>query len=250
MSTGPRGRFKVAGGALCAERPTIDPVEAHHMRVLRLGVGDHVVLFDGRGEEATAQLEMVTEDHVTARVLERHTPATESALDVWLIQAVPTKLTRMDLIVRQCTELGMTRLLPIIAARSQVPSGGVGVIEERRARWQRLADAAAKQSRRTVVPHIGVPMRLQDLDWSSIPELRLVCDPRGGSGALAQTLRNAPATRVALMVGPEGGWNARERALAQGSDATTVAFGPRVLRADTAGAAALAVLQHVWGDLG
>ena len=250
MSAGFRGRFKVDGGALRAERVSIDPTEAHHMRVMRLAAGDHVVLFDGAGEEAIARLELVASDGGAARVLERYSPATESAIGIWLVQAVPTKLARMDLIVRQCTELGMTRLLPVIAARSQVPSGGIEVINDRRERWVRLAQAAAKQSRRSLVPHIGMPLRLRDLDWSSLPAFRLVCDPSGRPGDLAQRLRGRAAASVALMVGPEGGWSGEERALAEASNAAIIAFGPRVLRADTAGAAALAVLQHAWGDLG
>ncbi len=250
MNAGPRGRFKVAGGTLHTARVSLDPGEGHHVRVMRLRVGDRVVLFDGVGEEAIARLEVVTADGVAAQVLERYTPATESALAVWLVQAVPTKLARMDLIVRQCTELGMTHLLPVVAAHSQVPSGGVEVIDERRERWMRVARAAAKQSGRSVVPHVGMPMQLRHLDWTSMPALRLICDPSGRQGELARTLRGRAPASVALMVGPEGGWNGEERAVAEASNATTVAFGPRVLRADTAGAAALAVLQHAWGDLG
>ena len=250
MSAGSRGRFKVDDGALDADRVNIGLAEAHHIRVMRLAAGDRVVLFDGAGEEAIARIERVGSDGVVARVLERYSPSTESALRVWLVQAVPTKLARMDLIVRQCTELGMTHLLPVIAARSQAPGGGLAVVDERRQRWMRLAEAAAKQSRRSVIPSIGPLARLKDLDWSLMPELRLICDPSGRPGDLEKILRGRVATGVALMVGPEGGWNGEERALAQAADAVTVAFGPRVLRADTAGAAALAVIQHAWGDLG
>ncbi len=101
-----------------------------------------------------------------------------------------------------------------------------------------------------MVPSIGRPVALGDVDWTSIPPLRLLCDPSGMRGTLVETLDGRAPASVALLVGPEGGWDAEERALAQAVNATTVAFGPRVLRADTAGAAALAVLQHAWGDLG
>ena len=121
---------------------------------------------------------------------------------------------------------------------------------ERRQRWVRLAQAAAKQSRRSVVPNIDRPLPFADIDWSSIPAFRLLCDPSGVHGTLAETLRGRAPTSLALLIGPEGGWDAEERALADTENAATVAFGPRVLRADTAGAAALAVLQHAWGDLG
>ncbi len=136
MKSVPRGRFKVSAGALHTDQVRIDAEEANHVRVMRLGVGDRVVLFDGAGQEAIAVLQTVDAGGcITAQVQERHTPATESPLTVWLIQAVPTKLARMDLIVRQCTELGLSHLLPVVAARSQVPGGGVEVIGERRQRW-------------------------------------------------------------------------------------------------------------------
>ena len=250
MIASPRARFRVDGGTLSAERVRIERAEAHHIRVMRLAAGDHVVLFDGVGEEAVARLEVVTPNEVVAKVLERYIPETESVLEVWLAQAIPTKLARMDLIVRQCTELGMTQLLPVISERNQVPSGGIKVICERRERWIRVAQAAAKQSGRCFVPQIAVPTSLRDLDWTSMPPLRFMLDPSGQQGALACKLRGRAPTSVALVVGPEGGWDSEERAITEASNGTTVAFGPRVLRADTAGAAAMAVLQHAWGDLG
>lgn len=218
------------------------------MLVRRLEVGRAVVLFDGAGREADAEIVSLAPEGGRARVLAPRPAATESPLAVCLVQALPVKLPRMDDIVRQCTELGVRAIVPVLAAHSQLPGGGLAALARRVARWRRLGEAAAKQSGRSEVPRIAEPVAWAELDWSSVPRPAILLDPAGSTGGLADVSggRHLEAT---LIVGPEGGWSEGEIESALAHGAQPVSLGPRTLRTDTAGAAALAILQHRWGDL-
>lgn len=242
------GRFRVPENALGGDIVTIPPAEARHMMVRRLGAGRTAVLFDGAGREAEVEILHVGADGGRARVLAVRTTATESPLRVCLVQALPVRLPRMDGIVRQCTELGVHAIVPVVATASRLPGGGNASLARRAERWRRLADAAAEQSGRSAVPQIAEPVTWARLDWSSLPLPAFLLDPSGPAGSFARTTRPDPPAAT-LLAGPEGGWSEPEieGALAQGAE--RIGLGPRILRADSAGPAALAVLQHAWGDL-
>ena len=220
------------------------------MLVRRLGPGERVVLFDGAGAVVVAELVQIGPDGAAARVIGPEPATAESPLRVWLVQAIPVKLPRMDAIVRQATEVGVDTVVPVLAARSQVPAGRLPVLERKAERWRRIAAEAAKQCGRAAVPEIGGPAAWADLNWDLLPEPRMVADTGAAPGSLARELDREPPAAVTILVGPEGGWSEAEVASAQARGAACVAMGPRVLRADSAGVALAATLQHRWGDLG
>ena len=258
-------RFTIAPERIRDGRVFFDRAESRHLaRVLRLRSGDTVLAADGAGHEYTVRLETIG-DEATGTVLDVGENDHESPLRITLIQSVP-KGDKMESIVRASTELGVTRIVPVLTARTIVTLEP-GRWRDRARRWQRVAKEAAKQCGRAVVPPVEAPRALADaLDLDETAELRL-CLWEGAGGAaggqgggqarllgtpLATTLPPAlPAgSRVALLIGPEGGltWEEVDGARARGW--LVVGVGPRILRTETAGPAIVAVLQARFGDLG
>lgn len=241
-----KGRYRVRRGALDDDTVELDAGEARHMAVRRLAPGDLVALFDGSGLEACGEIVGLDATGATVRIRERRATTAESPLALWLAQGLPVKLPRVDDVVRQATELGVAGILPVIAARSELPGGGAAALARRVSRWRRLAAAAAKQCGRGCVPEILDPVGWAEIPWERLPEPRLLLDPLGESLAIPVSDR-PPAASV--LVGPEGGWSDREAQEAVEHRARRVRLGPRILRADSAAPAAIAVIQHRWGDL-
>jgi len=258
-------RFTIAPERIRDGRVVFDRDESRHLaRVLRLRSGDTVLAADGAGREYTVRLETIG-DEATGTVLDVGANDRESPLHITLVQSVP-KGDKMETIVRASTELGVARIVPALTERTIVtlePSRW----RERARRWQRIAKEAAKQCRRAVVPPVDTPRSLSDaLEAVADSDLRL-CLWEGSAGAaggegggqarlLATTLAASlppalPAgSRVALLIGPEGGLAREEVEEAQGRGWAIVGIGPRILRAETAGPAIVAVLQARFGDLG
>jgi 16S rRNA (uracil1498-N3)-methyltransferase len=245
-------RFTFTPDRLAAGRITFDRDETRHLaRVLRLRPGDTVLASSGDGLDHTVRLETLG-DTATGTVIGTHTHATESRLAVTLIQGVP-KGDRMEVIVRAATELGVARVVPALTARTVVHLDP-GRWRERARRWQRVAKEATKQCGRAVVPDVDVPRPLADcLDALGEPaadELAL-CVWEGATSPLAPLLEVAvAATRVRVLVGPEGGLSADEVDAAGARGFVVASLGPRILRTETAGPTVLAILQFRLGDLG
>ncbi len=200
--------------------------EAVHLRlVLRAGVGDRLWVFDGRGMEARVRVAEVGEDHLELVLLGRpRLVDREAGVEVSLYMAV-LKGDQLALVVRAATELGVTRIVPLITARNLPKHMG----EEKLRRLSRIAVEASKQSGRTVVPTIGP---LCPLEGVEAVEHGLLASPGATMGVL-QTIDPAAAA-VALAVGPEGGFDPAEEAYLTAQGFLPVSLGPRVLRAQTA----------------
>lgn len=241
------GRFRVAEGSLREGEVTIDADQAHHMRVRRLRPGARIRLFDGRGREASARLERLDGDGAVARVDRIEEALGESPLELVLVQGLPVKLPRIDEVVRQATELGVTRIVPTLAQRSRLPGGGERALGRRVERWRRIAESAAKQCGRGKMPVIEEPAPIAELEPDGWPPTRLLLEPEAEEALSARMLADRGVT---VLVGPEGGWSEAERELLVQNGARAVRLGPRTLRSDSAGPAALAVVQFLVGDLG
>ena len=215
-----------------------------HLEVVRVGVGDVVHLFDGRGREVEAEISVFDGRSALASVRKQVTRDTESPLECWLIQAIPVRIVRMDTIVRQVAELGVYRVVPVFAERSQQAKVKPAATRRRADRWSRIAEAAAEQSCRAHVPEVDAPCAFDDLDWECFPRPMFIAEPG------KPPVPRVPATStVSLLIGPEGGWTGREISAAHSFGAQPFGLGPRVLRADTAGVVATTVFQSLWGDL-
>lgn len=219
-----------------------DAVGHHAVRVLRLEVGQSLTLFDGRGGECTATLEHIDKRGAAVRVEHFDPVERESTLSVTLVQAVIAN-DMMDYAVRKATELGVAALQPVLTTRS-APLRSDERAERRLLHWQQVAIAACEQCGRNRVPPVAaaIPLAAWLAGWRG---LGLTLAP-GAAQSLSAIER--PTGPLALLVGPEGGFTAPEIALAQRAGWPAVGMGPRMLRAETAGVAALAAMQVLWGD--
>jgi len=258
-------RFTIAPERIRDGRVVFDRDESRHLaRVLRLRSGDTVLAADGTGREYTVRLERIG-DEATGTVLGVGANEHESPIRITLVQAVP-KGDKMESIVRAATELGVTRVVPALTARTVVALDP-GRWRDRTRRWQRVAKEAAKQCGRAVVPAVDEPRALsQAIELAEAADLRLCLwelagvaagGQGGGQARLLGTTLGAslppalPAgAHIGLLIGPEGGLTSEEVESARASGWTIVGLGPRILRTETAGPAIIAVLQARFGDLG
>ena len=229
--------------------------ESRHLRdVLRLRAGEEVYVFDGEGREFACAVRETGMRGGTV-VLEvrgrAEPPSPESPLELTLAVAL-LKGEKFDLVVQKATELGASRVEPVLTARSDVRPRDARDTERRVERWRRLALEAAKQSGRARVPTIDSPQTFERLVAREPREglQRLLFSERGGAGldSLAAEAATRPASVLAL-VGPEGGWDDEELALARTQGFALVTLGGRTLRAETAAITVCALLQHAFGDL-
>lgn len=245
-------RFFVAPEKVVDDQAWLDEEESRHLtKVLRLEAGASVIVFDGVGREYCGVIGKVTMREVQLTGLTRTEAIREAPVAVTLVQGV-AKGEKMDWIVQKATELGVMRIIPVLTERSVVridPTKGA----ERSDRWRKIAREAVKQSRRTVVPQIEPPCSWSAamLAWPETVPMLVPWEEHQGAG-LGSVLRRStvPPAQLGLAIGPEGGLTAGEVALAMQQGATPVGLGPRILRTETAGLAALAVIMSELGDWG
>ena len=244
-------RFYAPGLQPDATLTTLPADEARHLtRVLRLAPGDEIAIFDGRGREFRARVAAAARDKVQVEVLEPLVPVREARVPLTLAQAV-LKGDGMDTVVRDSTMMGAAAIDPIITART---IGPLHAIESGRAvdRWSRVTVSSAKQCRRATVPAVGGARPLEE--WLALggAGLRLILVEPSASSGTEQSLRfleaHAPAA-LSLVVGPEGGWTAEERQLAEAEGCIPVTLGALTLRADAIAVAAIAMARFAMSDL-
>jgi 16S rRNA (uracil1498-N3)-methyltransferase len=221
----------------------LEPDASRHLaRVLRVGVGDAVTLFDGSGGEYPATITAI-DKHTVSVLTGSHLPReAESNLAIHLGIAV-SRGERMDWVVQKATELGVASLTPLLTERTGVKLSG-----ERAAKkiqhWQQVAISACEQCGRNRPPHVQPTLALEHWLATTVAEAKFVLHHRADPIATG----TAPAS-VALLIGPEGGLSEREIALAEQAGFVSLLLGPRIMRTETAPLAAIAILQGWWGDM-
>jgi 16S rRNA (uracil1498-N3)-methyltransferase len=242
-------RFILTPETLSSEPVRLTGPDARHARVLRLQPGDEVELADGRGRAWSARVAHASPQGVELKDLQPLEVNTEPSLQVTLYQGL-ARGDKLELIVQKGTELGLARLVPVLTEHSQMR---LEADSPKRLRWQEIARQAARQCGRTRVPDIAVP-----LTWAqAVAEGRgadaavMLCEHAGGEDAWKRRFTERPAAgTVSLYVGPEGGFAPGEIELARQAGIACVSLGPRILRSETAGLAAVALALFQWGDLG
>lgn len=221
-----------------------------HLKAARLRPGDQLVLADGRGRAFAARLLSHSPRSATARLLSELKKNAEPPLKVTLFTGL-AKGEKMDQIVRQSVELGVHQIVPVLTERTVVRlKGDKG--EDRARRWQNVARSAAAQCRRSAVPQVSKPLSFTAmLDLLHAEKLVLVPYEEETDQGLGQLIAKLPAPprTAALFTGPEGGISPREiEKLKALPGLYPFTLGPRILRAETAPLAALALLMYLWGD--
>lgn len=215
----------------------------HVTRVLRMGEGAPLVLFDGRGQEAGVRLADVGRKQTTVSIEAVWSGGGESPLSVHLGQAI-SKGDRMDYAIQKAVELGVSAITPLYTERGDVRLKGERE-EKKLAHWQAVAASACEQCGRAVVPVVHPPQSLDEWLTERHETLRLMLHLATGN-AFAH---HAPPDAIALLIGPEGGLSETDIQMATGNGFIPLTLGPRVLRTETAPVVALTLLQHYFGDM-
>lgn len=257
-------RFFVSPDALRAQPVTLTGDQAHQVRrVLRLRLGDRAILLDGQGWAYEAVLIALNEADAKFQLLQRRLAEGEPAVHLTLYQAV-LKGERFEWVLQKGTEVGVGAFVPLVCARNVVDD--LDAIEGKRERWQRIIREAAEQSGRGRLPALSpatlfsravatsaAPLPAPMARLSSEPQpLRLIPWEEERGTRLRDVLRGcnlAPGTRIEVLVGPEGGFTAQEIDLARRYGIRPVTLGPRILRAETAGVVAAALILYETGEI-
>jgi 16S rRNA (uracil1498-N3)-methyltransferase len=240
-------------GPLTPGEQVLLPAQAgeHLTRVLRLEPGAALTLFNGAGGEYSASLGLREGKKVMARVLVLSPVDRESPLEITLLQGV-ARGERMDLIVQKATELGVARIVPVLTERSVVRIDAK-LRDRKREHWQAIATSACEQCGRNRVPEIADALAFGDaLNALGADSVRclLAADGADSLATVAQRAQQRPIVLpIVLLIGPEGGLADNEQDFARASGFVACRLGPRIMRTETAGLAALAALQALAGDL-
>jgi 16S rRNA (uracil1498-N3)-methyltransferase len=220
-------------------------------RVLRLGVGEAIVLFDGKSVEATARILRIGPRALELKIEERRPVQASDRPLVTLIQAL-AKGDKLDLVVQKATELGVGRVIPVTTERAvaRLDAGALRALS-RRTRWQKIAREASRQSGRLDVPEVeGVTSLATALSASPKDALKLLLWEGARQTTLRELLPAEKPQQIVIAVGPEGGFTVEEVEAARHAGFAPVGLGPRILRTETAALVTLAILGFALGDLG
>ena len=218
---------------------------AHYLTtVLRLSIGDNVVLFTGLGGEYLCEIIEVKKKFVRVEVRYFNPIERESDLRIHLGIGV-SRGASMDFLVQKTTELGVDTITPLLARRSEVRVSAAR-LEKKLVHWQQIAVAACRQSLRNRIPKLANPKTVNDWITGLNEQARFVLDPRAKKTVNTFT---KTGNSVSLLVGPESGLDEEEIKNTESANFHKINLGPRILRAETAPIAAISILQSMWGDM-
>jgi len=222
---------------------TVEGTTAHHLlHVLRMAAGDSVTLCDGAGTDYTATIEATKKVQITFKLTNPQKCLTELPVRIVLYQALP-KGDKMELIIQKCVELGVGEIVPVMTTNC---IARIKDVEKKAARYQLVAESAAGQSMRGIVPRVSPAIVFENavaqIDGSG---QTLVTHELEQELSLVNAL--APTDTINIWVGPEGGFTTQEIVTLKRHGAVAVSLGPRILRAETAAIAAVAIASLKWG---
>lgn len=227
--------------------------ELHHLKdVLRLKKGDKVIIFDGKGREFIGSLKTVNSNGAHIAIEKQLDVSRESRFRIILAQGL-ARTEKMDIIIQKATELGVSEIIPFTVSRvvSRLNSEQAA---KKIQRWQRIAIEAAKQCRRDVVPQIEEMATLAEVlsKYSHSMEryIKIIPWERENRNNLKDILKPEGFSGCIVLIGPEGGFEELEVALAEKAGFLPVTFGPRILRTETAAISIVAIIQYELGDMG
>lgn len=231
---------------------TITGTQVNHIKnVLRLKPGDQIILFDGAGVQYHACIAELSSDKVDVELFDKKVIKHESPVHVTIAQAY-LKEKKMDLLIRQITELGINKWQPFFSERS-IPTPDNKRLHTRLQRWDKIMMEAVKQCRRGCLVEIGHPLPFDQMLISAKDADIKIIFWENADNPLSPDIFSSNKRRIRSVysvLGPEGGFSAHEVKQARESGFYPVKIGPRILRAETAAVAACALLQYVFGDFG
>lgn len=212
--------------------------------VLRVQPGESVAILDGQGKRYICRILSVHKKEVRVEKIKEEYYSSESPISITLAQGLP-KGDKMDLIVQKATELGVSKIIPLIAERSQIRT------TEKASRWRKIALSASQQSGRDIVPEIEEPLKIDEFLNRGIQHNGIIFSEIYNKRNLKETLLKIKDLKhITLLIGPEGGFSKDEVTSAVENGFTEASLGPRILRTETAPIAAISIIQYELGDSG
>ena len=223
----------------------------HIYKVLRLTEGDVININDGQGTEYLGEILEINKNQVNVNLKEKVELNNESQINISLYQGLP-KSAKMDLIVQKTTELGVKTITPIITERVIVKNE-LGEFKKTD-RWRRIALEACKQSKRSVIPEVNTPIEFEEL-LTELKAMDLIVVPyenQAGFGIknMIRVIDKEKIRNIAIIIGPEGGFENKEIDILKELGAYIVTLGPRILRTETAGFVTTSILMYELSDMG
>lgn len=223
----------------------------HASKALRIEIDEKVELCDDLGIEHICQVTEIESDYIECQILSSEKNKRESGIDITLFQGLP-KSDKLELIIQKTTELGVANVVPVQMKRSVAKWKNDKSASKKIMRWNKIAFEAAKQSKRGRIPQVMAPLSVKEL-CNELDQFDLVILPYENESArgIGQVVAKEDTIRkVAIIIGPEGGFAQEEVEELSRCGATSVKLGPRILRTETAGLVSVALVQYALGDLG
>lgn len=240
-------RFFASGSSITDSAVRLEGDDVKHItKVLRLGIGDRISVCDGEGTDYICAVSETGKDFVEADIIEKMPNTNESNIQITLYQGLP-KGDKMDYIIQKSVELGVNTIVPVAMKRTVVKLKNASPKEQR---WQRIAEEAAKQSMRGIIPSVESAVSFDDMVGAFREDTLYILPYENESHTrLKHVLAdNRKYTKIGIIIGPEGGFEEDEVAKASQSGAHAVTLGPRILRCETAPVAAVAAVMYELGD--
>jgi len=223
----------------------LEEAPSHHLsKVLRMQTGRELILFNGLGGDYCATISAISKKTVSVQVSAYNPENRQSPLTLELAIGI-SRGDRMDWVLQKATELGVTKITPLITERTEVKLDGERA-GKKTEHWQQTIISACEQSQRNLLPQLMQPVSLSEWIVKCDAELKFVLHHRDNQGLPDDTKTVA---NVALLIGPEGGLSENEINQALAQQFSPLTLGPRVLRTETAPVAAISIVQYLWGDL-
>lgn len=245
-------RFYVGKDCINEDIITIIGNDVSHIKnVLRLVPGEEIVVCDGLSTDYTAVIETIGNNTVTSRITAERKNTNESPVTVYLFQGLP-KSDKMDLIIQKCTELGISKIFPVITNRTVIKINNHSEELKKLERWRRISMEASKQSCRGSVPSVEEVLSFENaiVKAAAISDLAILAYENEERGKLKKFLKKSQVRTISIFIGPEGGFEKDEVKAAFKLGILPVKLGPRILRTETAGLALLAAVMYELGDIG
>ncbi len=243
-------RFFIKNEAIEKDSITIYGEDVQHIsKVLRLQIGDKIMLCDGEGSDYLAAIESMDKHSVSTVIIDPPASKGEPDVEAVLYQGIP-KSTKMDLIIQKCTEMGIKRVVPVFTVRTIVKLESEKDERKKVERWTKIAEEAAKQSGRGIIPNIEMPMTFAEA-LKDAARLNAVIIPYELEGSLSikEALRKDKGSSIGFFIGPEGGFETSEIEKAKAAGAVPVTLGSRILRTETAGVAVLTSIMYEYDQM-
>lgn len=239
--------FFVEPSQISENRICVTGSDVNHIRnVLRIRPGEEVLVSDGLGTDYICRTEELKEDRVELQILEISEEGTELPAEIWLFQGLP-KSDKMELIIQKAVELGAAGIVPVATCNAVVKLDAKKA-EAKTKRWQTIAESAAKQSKRSRIPQVKLPVRMKEAFEMLEREgftLRMIPYEReeGMEGTRKVIGEVKPGEKIAVFIGPEGGFTGEEIRQAMDYQVQPISLGKRILRTETAGLSVLSLLM-------